>query len=167
MPARLGVARELVAGASSTTPLPVATAFLISATPNVQKQKTLADVEKGVWQLLDELKTTLPSAEELERVRARLSPAWSMTATPSAAHHHRPTGNRRPVLEADRQRTGRAQARYPQDIQNAARTYFTRERLSVAHVLPEESAHGDRRAPRPTLLVSAPCRWQRCWLPGP
>ena len=29
----------------------------------------------------------------------------------------------------------------PQDIQKAARTYFTRERLSVAHVLPEESAH--------------------------
>ena len=29
----------------------------------------------------------------------------------------------------------------PQDIQDAARTYFTRERLSVAHVLPEESAH--------------------------
>ncbi len=29
----------------------------------------------------------------------------------------------------------------PEDIQKAARTYFTRERLSVAHVLPEETAH--------------------------
>ena len=29
----------------------------------------------------------------------------------------------------------------PQDIQNAARTYFTRDRLSIAHVLPEEAAH--------------------------
>lgn len=29
----------------------------------------------------------------------------------------------------------------PADIQNAARTYFTRDRLSVAHVLPEVSAH--------------------------
>lgn len=26
----------------------------------------------------------------------------------------------------------------PADIQNAAKTYFTRDRLSVAHVLPEE-----------------------------
>jgi len=29
----------------------------------------------------------------------------------------------------------------PQDIQSAARTYFTRDRLSIAHVLPEEAAH--------------------------
>jgi len=29
----------------------------------------------------------------------------------------------------------------PADIQKAARTYFIRERLSVAHVLPEETAH--------------------------
>lgn len=28
----------------------------------------------------------------------------------------------------------------PEDIQKAARTYFTRERLAVAHVLPEEKA---------------------------
>jgi zinc protease len=29
----------------------------------------------------------------------------------------------------------------PQDIQKAAQLYFTRSRLSVAHVLPEEKAH--------------------------
>ena len=29
----------------------------------------------------------------------------------------------------------------PADIQKAASTYFTRERLSIAHVLPEEKAH--------------------------
>ena len=29
----------------------------------------------------------------------------------------------------------------PEDIQKAARTYFTRERLSVAHVMPQESTH--------------------------
>ena len=29
----------------------------------------------------------------------------------------------------------------PADIQKAAQTYFTRTRLSVAHVLPEETAH--------------------------
>ena len=29
----------------------------------------------------------------------------------------------------------------PQDIQNAAKKYFTRERLSVAHVLPMETTH--------------------------
>jgi zinc protease len=29
----------------------------------------------------------------------------------------------------------------PEDIQQAARTYFTRERLSVAEVLPKEKTH--------------------------
>ena len=29
----------------------------------------------------------------------------------------------------------------PADIQQAARTYFTRERLSVAHILPEDTRH--------------------------
>lgn len=87
MPARLERGQELVAGASSSYNAFTRgdSLFLISATPNVQKQKTLADVEKGVWQLLDELKTTPPSAEELSAYAPRSSPAWSMTATPSAA----------------------------------------------------------------------------------
>ncbi len=29
----------------------------------------------------------------------------------------------------------------PADIQAAAKTFFTRDRLSVAHVLPEEASH--------------------------
>jgi zinc protease len=29
----------------------------------------------------------------------------------------------------------------PQDIQKAAKLYFTRARLSVAHVLPQETTH--------------------------
>ncbi|MGE8455235.1 MAG: M16 family metallopeptidase, partial [Pseudomonas alloputida] len=74
MPARLERGQELVAGASSSYNAFTRgdSLFLISATPNVQKQKTLADVEKGIWQLLEELKSTPPSAEELERVRAQV-----------------------------------------------------------------------------------------------
>jgi zinc protease len=74
MPARLERGQELVAGASSSYNAFTRgdSLFLISATPNVQKKKTLAEVEKGVWQLLDELKTTPPTAEELERVRAQV-----------------------------------------------------------------------------------------------
>ena len=29
----------------------------------------------------------------------------------------------------------------PSDIQQAAQTYFTRDRLSVAHILPEDTRH--------------------------
>lgn len=62
MPSRLERGQELVAGASSGYNAFTRgdSLFMISATPNVQKQKTLADVEKGIWQLLDELKTTRP-----------------------------------------------------------------------------------------------------------
>jgi len=90
MATRLERGQELVAGASASyNPFTRGDSlFVLSAVPNTQKKKTLAEVESGVWKLLDELKSVTPA-----------------------------------------------------DIQSAARTYFTRERLSVAHVLPEEQAH--------------------------
>ncbi|NQD75477.1 pitrilysin family protein, partial [Pseudomonas sp. CM27] len=145
MPARLERGQELVAGASSSYNAFTRgdSLFLISATPNVQKQKTLADVEKGVWQLLDELKTTPPSAEELERVRAQVIAGLvydrdSISSQATTIGQLETVGLSWKLIDSELDELKRVT---PQDIQNAARTYFTRERLSVAHVLPEESAH--------------------------
>ncbi|WP_147465815.1 M16 family metallopeptidase, partial [Pseudomonas syringae] len=62
---RLERGEELVSGASSRYDAFARgdSLFMISATPNLQKKKTLADVEAGIWRLLDELKTKAPSAE--------------------------------------------------------------------------------------------------------
>lgn len=145
MPARLERGQELVAGASSSYNAFTRgdSLFLISATPNVQKQKTLADVEKGIWQLLDELKTTPPTAEELERVRAQVIAGLvydrdSISSQATTIGQLETVGLSWKLIDSELDELKRVT---PQDIQQAARTYFTRERLSVAHVLPEESAH--------------------------
>ncbi|MFR0674069.1 M16 family metallopeptidase [Enterobacterales bacterium AW_CKDN230030176-1A_HGKHYDSX7] len=145
LPSRLERGQELVAGASTSYDAFTRgdSLFMISATPNVQKHKSLNDVEQGLWQQLDELKNTPPSAEELERVRAQVI-AGLVYERDSISSQATTIGQLETVglswklidqeLDALKQVT-------PQDVQNAARTYFTRERLSVAHVLPEASAH--------------------------
>ncbi|WP_248918294.1 M16 family metallopeptidase [Pseudomonas entomophila] len=145
LPARLERGQELVAGASSSYNAFTRgdSLFLVSATPNVQKHKTLADVEKGVWQLLDELKTTPPTAEELERVRAQVIAGLvydrdSISSQATTIGMLETVGLSWKLIDSELDDLKRVT---PQDIQDAARTYFTRERLSVAHVLPEESAH--------------------------
>lgn len=117
--------------------------FNMAATPNAQKKKTLQDVEKGIWQQLDELKTTPPSSEELERVRAQVI-AGLVFDRDSISNQAIAIG----VLESvglswtqmDHELED-IKSVTPADIQNAARTYFTHDRLSVAYVLPEEKAH--------------------------
>ncbi|RMP57087.1 M16 family peptidase [Pseudomonas syringae pv. atrofaciens] len=115
---------------------------MISATPNLQKKKTLADVEAGIWRLLDELKTKAPSAEELERVRAQVIASViyerdSITSQATMIGELETVGLSWKLMDNELEAL---QSVTPQDIQKAANTYFTRERLSVAHVLPEEKA---------------------------
>ena len=117
--------------------------FFISATPNAQKKKTLADVEKGIWKLLDELKTTPPSAEELERVRAQVIADLvysrdSISSQATTIGMLETVGLSWKLMDSELEDL---KSVTPQDIQSAARTYFTRDRLSIAHVLPEEAAH--------------------------
>lgn len=116
--------------------------FTISAIPNIQKKKTLSDVEAGIWRLLDDLKTTPPSTDELERVLAQVIAnlvyerdliSSQATTLGKLETIGLPLKLMDDELESLRNVT-------PQDIQNAANTYFIRERLSIAHVLPEEKA---------------------------
>lgn len=116
--------------------------FMIKAVPNTQKKKNLPDVEAGIWRLLEDLKTTLPSAEELERAKARLiaSLIYERDLIESQATMIgtlETIGLPWTLMDGELEAL---QSVTPQDIQNAANTYFTRERLSIAHVLPEEKA---------------------------
>ncbi|WP_248805198.1 M16 family metallopeptidase [Pseudomonas sp. MWU13-2100] len=144
LPSQLERGEELISDGSSSYNAYTRgdTLFLLSASPNSQKNKTLADTEAGLWRLLDQLKTQAPSAEELERVRAQVIAGLvyerdSITSQASAIGILETVGLSWKMMDTE---LADLQSVTPQDLQNAARTYFTRERLSVAHVLPEESA---------------------------
>ncbi|WP_236176453.1 M16 family metallopeptidase, partial [Pseudomonas qingdaonensis] len=145
MATRLERGQELVAGASASyNPFTRGDSlFVLSAVPNTQKKKTLAEVESGVWKLLDELKTTPPTAEELERVRAQVIAGLvydrdSISSQATTIGQLETVGLSWKLIDKE---LDELKSVTPADIQSAARTYFTRERLSVAHVLPEEQAH--------------------------
>jgi zinc protease len=142
---RLERGSEVVSGASSSYDAFTRgdSLFMISASPNTQKKKTLADVEAGIWGLLNELKTKPPTSEELERVRAQVISGLvyerdSITSQASTIGELETIGLSWKQIDNE---LSDLQSVTPADIQLAARTYFTRERLSVAHVLPEEKAH--------------------------
>ena len=144
IPARLVRGEELVSEASSSYDAFTRgdSLFMISAIPNTQKNKSLTDVETGIWRLLDDLKTIPVHAEELERIQAHI--VANMVYERDLISSQATTLGRLETvglplqlmdgeLESLRNVT-------PQDIQNAANTYFIRERLSIAYVLPEEKA---------------------------
>ncbi|WP_409277463.1 M16 family metallopeptidase [Pseudomonas defluvii] len=142
---RLEREQELVSGASTNYDAFARgdSLFVISATPNTQKNKTLADVEAGIWKLLEELKTTPPSAEELERVRAQVIAGLvynrdSISSQATTIGQLESVGLSWKLIDNELDELKNVT---PADIQKAASTYFTRERLSIAHVLPEEKAH--------------------------
>ena len=116
--------------------------FVLSAAPNIQKGRTLEEVEEGLWQQLELLKQTAPSAEELERVRAQVIAGLvyerdSITQQATTIGQLETVGLSWRLMDDE---LSALEAVTPKDIQQAARTYFTRSRLSVAHVLPEETS---------------------------
>ncbi len=115
--------------------------FVLTATPNVQKGKTLEQAEAGLWRELEELKKTPPSAAELARVRAQVIAGLvferdSITSQATSIGQLETVGLSWKLID---QELTELQAVTPADIQQAARTFFVRDRLSVAHVLPEAS----------------------------
>ncbi len=116
--------------------------FVLSATPNLQKQHGLDDVEAALWEQLERLKQNAPTAEELERVRAQVIAGLvyerdSITQQATTIGQLETVGLSWQLMDEELRAL---EAVTPEDIQQAARHYFTRSRLSVAHVLPEESS---------------------------
>lgn len=115
--------------------------FVLTATPNVQKGKTLEQAEAGLWRELEELKKNPPSTAELARVRAQVIAGLvferdSITSQATSIGQLETVGLSWKLID---QELAELQAVTPADIQQAARTFFVRDRLSVAHVLPEAS----------------------------
>ena len=145
LPSRLERGEELVSGAGSSYDAYTRgdSLFVLSATPNVQKGKTLAEVEAGLWRQLDDLKNTPPSAEELARVRAQVIAGLvyerdSITSQATTIGQLETVGLSWQLMDGE---LAELSAVTPSDIQQAAQTYFTRDRLSVAHILPEDTRH--------------------------
>lgn len=145
LPSRLERGEELVSGAGSSYDAYTRgdSLFVLSATPNVQKGKTLAEVEAGLWRQLEDLKTTPPSAEELARVRAQVIAGLvyerdSITSQATTIGQLETVGLSWQLMDGE---LAELSAVTPSDIQQAAQTYFTRDRLSVAHILPEDTRH--------------------------
>jgi zinc protease len=89
------------------------------------------------------LKNTPPSAEELARVRAQVIAGLvyerdSITSQATAIGQLETVGLSWKLID---QELAELEAVTPADIQQAASTFFTRDRLSVANVLPEEKGN--------------------------
>ncbi|MES2818878.1 MAG: pitrilysin family protein [Pseudomonadota bacterium] len=143
LPARLERGEELVSSASSWYDAHARgdSLFVLSATPNTQKGKTLAQTEAGLWRQLEDLKQNPPSTAELARVRAQVIAGLvyerdSMTSQATTIGQLETVGLSWTLMD---QELAAIEAVTPADIQQAARTFFTRTRLSVAHVLPLEA----------------------------
>lgn len=143
LPVQLERQQELVAGASSWyNPFTRGDSlFVLSATPNVEKGVSLEQVEQALWQQLQALQAAPPTAAELERVRAQLI-ASEVYARDSITRQARSIGMLETVglswqlLDSD---FDSLNAVTPADIQAAAQRYFTPQRSTTLHVLPEES----------------------------
>lgn len=146
LPANLERGEELVSGASASYDAYQRgdSLFLLSATPNVQKGKTLEQAEAGLWRQLEALQKTPPSAAELARVRAQVIAGLvyerdSITSQATTIGALETVGLSWTLMDQD---LAALEAVTPADIQKAAQTFFTRSRLAVAHILPENTAEG-------------------------
>ena len=117
--------------------------FTLVAALNPEKMKPLNEVQEQIWAVIDTLKNTPPSNDTLERARTRIIARHVFSrddlqnqavylgeldiAGLSSAH----VGQRMETLKAIT----------PEDIQQAAKTFLTRDRLTISHVLPEEARH--------------------------
>ncbi|HWV08393.1 MAG TPA: pitrilysin family protein [Pseudomonas sp.] len=142
LPSRLERGEELVSGASAWYNAYTRgdSLFILSATPNQQTGKTLEQTEAGLWRELHDLQKNPPSAEELARVRAQVIAGLvyerdSITRQATDIGQLETVGLSWTLMDKE---LAELEAVTPADIQKAAQTFFTRDRLSVAHVLPEE-----------------------------
>ena len=143
---RLERGEELVSGASAWYNAFTRgdSLFILSATPNVQKGKTLEQAEAGLWRQLEALQKTPPSAAELARVRAQVIAGLvyerdSITSQATTIGALETVGLSWTLMDQD---LAALEAVTPADIQKAAQTFFTRSRLAVAHILPENPVEG-------------------------
>lgn len=144
LPTHLEREQELVSGASAWyNPYPRGDSlFMLTATPNTQKGKTIEETEAGLWKELQDLQNNPPSAEEVARVRAQVIAGLvyerdSITSQATSIGQLETVGLSWKLMDKE---LSELEAVTPADIQDAAKKFFTRDRLSVAYILPEEKS---------------------------
>ena len=117
--------------------------LLLSAQLNTHQQITLDQAQARIWQVIEHLKTTPLDPEELERARTVLiaNQVYEQDSIESQAVRIgtlESIGLSWRLMDEDIEALNQVSAK---DIQQAAATYLTRQRLSVAYLLPEKN-HG-------------------------
>ncbi|WP_188984289.1 M16 family metallopeptidase [Pseudomonas matsuisoli] len=142
---RLERGQELVSGASAWYNAFTRgdSLFMLTALPNLQGGHTLDDVEKALWEQLGDLKGAPPSNEELARVRAQVVSGLvyerdSITSQATTMGQLETVGLSWRLMDEE---LSALESVKPEDIQAAARKFFTPSRVTIARVLPEETAH--------------------------
>ena len=119
------------------------TVLMIAVDLDTHKNVSLDDIQARLWQLLDEFKHTPVSTQELERARTRMM-AQQVFTRDSVENQAQKLGSLESVglsWTLEEQGQEQLQAVTPRDIQQAAQTYLTHERLSVALASPGKANH--------------------------
>jgi zinc protease len=115
--------------------------FTLNAQLNAPSTVSLDEAQARIWALLDELKATPPDSVELERARTRLI-ARQIYDRDSITNQGYQLGALESIGQSWRlvdEDANELKQVTPADIQHAAQTYLTRQRLSIAHVLVEKT----------------------------
>jgi len=126
--------------------------FVLSATPNLAKGKTLEEVENALWQQLERFKTEPVTEEELARARVKFRAEKTYARDSISAQASligRLTAAGLPweeIIRRDDPFSGFSDLLgnvKTEAIQKAAQRFFTRERSTTVRILPlsKESTH--------------------------
>ena len=117
--------------------------FSIGVTLNPKKIQPLNRVKERIWAEIQLLKGTAPSVNALERARTRIiaQHVFRRDDLQSLALHIGELDIAGLSLEQDEKYFEILQTITPEDIQQAARTFLTLDRLTTSYVLDKESRH--------------------------
>lgn len=117
--------------------------FSIDAIPNLNNMQPLSEIKNRVWGVIESLKKAPPSEEELERARTRII-AQHVFKLDDLQNYGFYLGELEVAglsWEQDEQHLHALKVVTPKDIQRAAQTFLTRDRLTTGYVLAQETRH--------------------------
>lgn len=119
------------------------TLLVLSARLNDTHSASLDEAQTRIWRLLDELRTTPPSTDELARARTQLiaRQIYARDSIEYTAQHLAALESAGLSWQLMDQDVAELKKVTPDDIRQTAEKYLIRERLSTAHVLVEKKNH--------------------------
>ena len=137
------VALSLGAGYSPLNRLD--TLFLFSGTPNQNKGISSEEVTKAIWTLIDQIKNTPPSQEEMERIHSQIVAREVFSSDHLIARSFRlgrpaALGFSNNWLQSY---PGKLKSITPKQVQQVAQKYLVPERLTVGYLNPPKNEKGE------------------------